>query len=276
MNKKSSSVGRADYDTHVHTTFSPDGQSPIEDYIAAIDSGRARGIGFTEHLDFLPECGAYRYLDTDNYFKKIQRYREMGYELYAGAEVDYAESVGQEILDTLEQKHFDYTICSIHMINGFSISDGRHTEAFAEVESARDIVEKYYRELISGIRVKEFDVIGHIGIFKRGLEKDHFEKNGLKGRLDELNDETARICAASGKILEVNSSGLFSTIEAPLPDSDFLKAYFQYGGRTVSMGSDAHNVANLCRGFEKVAEILKAVGFKYTFLPWDRENGIKL
>ena len=86
------------FDTHVHSKFSPDGNSDIEEYMTLIDEGKLQGIGFAEHLDFLPECGAYGFLDYNAFINKINSFKEKGYEIFAGAEIDYAKSVEDAIL----------------------------------------------------------------------------------------------------------------------------------------------------------------------------------
>ena len=168
------------YDTHVHSTFSPDAVSTIEDYARLIDDKKFSGIGFTEHLDFLPECGAYRNLDYNSYVNTVKAYRNRGYEFYAGAEVDYAKQVEEEIKENLRQNHYDYTICSVHMIDGISISDGKNTERFRDVAVLKDTAEKYYNEVNFSIKASMFDVIGHINIYKRYLTDEFFSSKALR------------------------------------------------------------------------------------------------
>jgi histidinol-phosphatase (PHP family) len=115
-------------------------------------------------------------------------------------------------------------------------------------------------------------VIGHIGVYKRYLGRDFFTKGPLASCIKEVEDELARLCANSDKIIEVNSSGLFSPFSAAVPDTGFLKAYYRYGGRNISAGSDAHCARDVGRGIEAVHDLLRETGFKHTLLPWDREH----
>lgn len=264
------------YDMHIHSVFSPDAVSTAGEYAALIDRGVAAAAGFAEHLDFLPECGAYGFLDYSSYIGSINEYKQMGYDFYAGAEVDYAKSVEDEITGFLSRQRFDFTICSVHMINGISISDGRNTAVFLDPDAGMDILEKYYYEVSAGLKVSQFDAVGHIGIYGRYLEPGFFDAMSYKNKLNEMNNELARECARSGKIIEVNSSGLFSPCKSTIPSADFLKSYFEYGGIKVCMGSDSHVSHNLARGFDTVISILKAIGFHREYLPWDPEKPVLL
>jgi histidinol-phosphatase (PHP family) len=119
-------------------------------------------------------------------------------------------------------------------------------------------------------------VIGHIGVYKRYLG-DIFHGDGkIQAFVEEAEYEMARLCAQSDMILEVNTSGLFAPLAQTLPDGAFLKQYYNFGGRTVCIGSDAHTSADAGRGIDKAYDLIQQTGFKYITLPWDRENPIGL
>ena len=89
-------------------------------------------------------------------------------------------------------------------------------------------------------------------------------------------ERTARLCAESGKVIEVNTSGLFSPAKRTMPGVDFLKAYRAYGGERICLSSDAHDVRNLNQGFCQAAELLRSLGYRYLFYPWDKAHGVPL
>lgn len=255
-----------DYDCHVHSTFSPDGSSNIGEYCRWVDEGKLGTVGFAEHLDFLPVCGAYGFLNYKEYINAIQRFRDKGYDFYAGAEVDYVKRVEEDIKKRLAQEQYDFTICSIHTVNERSVSD-REIDYFYDRSSFLSLLEGYYSELKWGLAVEEFDVIGHIGVYRRYLEDSFYDVN-LRKLIEDFEFETARLCAQSHKIVEVNSSGLFATMASSVPDLSFLNNYYALGGRRVCMSSDAHNAQNAGRGFDRIRELLLQVGFEYLHLPW--------
>jgi histidinol-phosphatase (PHP family) len=264
------------YDTHVHSKFSSDGISDIKEYINLFDEGKIDKLGLAEHRDFLPCCGAYGFLNFEDYYNTVRAYREKGYEIYAGAEIDYARKVQDEIISTLEHETYDYTICSIHMIDEVSVSDKKNTGYLMELKEFGKLLESYYYELESSIKADKFDVIAHIGVYKRYIPEEFFVKNSYVNIIIELEHELAKLCADSGHIIEVNTSGLFSPHSSPLPGSTFLKEYYRHGGRKISIGSDAHDVRAVARGFSEAESVLRNIGFKYVCLPWDKKNLVSL
>lgn len=267
---------RAYYDSHIHSTFSCDGKSAVEEYSALIDAGILQGIGFAEHVDLMPECGSYEFLDHGQYLKEIQHFRDRGYEFYAGGEVDYAKKAEQEIKEHLKRYRYAFTICSVHMIDGVSISDRVFIPSLKDRNELMCIIEKYYSELKLSLNAGIFDVIGHIGVYKRHLGDIFHGNSKIKGYVKEAEYEMARICAQSDMILEVNTSGLFSPLAQTLPGEAFLKLYYYFGGRTVCIGSDAHTSADAGKGIETAYSILQQTGFDYITLPWDRENPVRI
>lgn len=260
------------YDTHVHTTFSADGVSNLDDYALPVREGIIKGIGFAEHIDFLPECGSYGFLDPAVYLKAVEDYRRKGYEFYAGAEIDYAKQVEADILENLTKYNYAYTICSVHMVDHISISDRVNLPAITDRQLLRDLTLSYYKEIEWCLKVPEFDVIGHIGVYRRYLGQNFYKDDKLMKEIKELEGEIALLCAKSDKIVEINTSGLYSPLSATVPDASFLKDYYRYGGRNVSVGSDAHFAGHIGRGFETAFELLRKTGFRYVMLPWDREK----
>ncbi len=264
------------YDTHIHSTFSHDGISKLEEYKNVIDKGIVKGIGFTEHRDFMPGCGGYGTFQYQSYAAAIKAFRENGYEFHSGAEIDYAKQVEEEIFAALARESYEYIICSVHTIDGVSLSVKGAMEGFNGLEGSAAVLDRYYSEVNHSLRVEQFDVIGHIGIYRRYLEKDYLDKSSLYAGIAEMENELAKACAVSDKIIEVNSSGLFSQSESLYASETFLRTYFMHGGRMISLGSDAHRADDVAKGFTGAIKTLLEIGFQYLYLPWDRENPIKI
>jgi Histidinol phosphatase and related hydrolases of the PHP family len=207
---------------------------------------------------------------------EVKALRDRGYEFYAGCEVDYNKKAEKEILEHLEKHKYAFVMCSIHMVEGLSISNRTYVPSINDLNKLLDIIAKYYEEFKWSLGVEAFEVIGHVSVFKRYLREAFLNSDAMKRLVNEAEHEIARISAQSGKILEINSSGLFSPLGAPLPDRSFLAMYHEFGGRLVCAGSDAHNMADAGRGMAEVHDILREAGFKYVALPWDREHPVTL
>lgn len=260
------------FDMHVHSTFSADGISEFKEYAVLMDGGGIEAIGFTEHVDFLPECGSYDFFNYKQYITSLNKYGDSGYRFHAGAEIDYAKRIETDILEHLNKNKYEYTICSVHMINGLSVSNSSDLHSVNSKEQMGDILDRYYSEVAASLEVEEFDVIGHFGVYKRYLGEDFFNNNGFSSLINEMDIEIAGMCVQKGKTIEVNSSGLFSPINSTIPGPDFLKMYYDKGGRQVTIGSDAHCAEHAARGFDNVKSILKSIGFDYVILPWNKQE----
>ena len=264
------------YDTHVHSTFSHDGKSTFDEYATAMAEKRVKGIGFTEHLDFAPEAAGYGRFKYEMYKKALNEYRDMGYEFYGGIELGYFAYAEEETLAGIRDKQFDYIIGAVHRVDGQSMSTKRFRDF---IESSGDYISKiehYYQSVSRSIRFRPFDVIAHIGVYKGFLTEENRNSNRLVTLVEEMENEVASECAASGKIVEVNTSRLHSALGETIPGRSFLESYYKKGGRLISIASDAHSAMNLARGFETAAALLENIGYKYITLPWDREHPVRI
>lgn len=265
----------ARFDTHVHTRFSPDGRSSMGDYARRVDAGEADGIGFSEHYEFWPASDACGFLDERAYLAEVAGWRDRGYRFFAGVEVDFMEPYEGAIRDHLGRFAFDFVIGSVHNLPSVSVS-GRDTSAFEDDGAFDRVLTEYGRAFTASLVLEEFDVLGHPGVFLRHFGPEFFVGRPWAGRLRDLEDDLARKVARSDKLLEVNTSGLFSARKAPCAGPFFLERYRAHGGRTVTLASDAHEAAHLRRGFPEAAALLGSLGFDRVYLPWDRENPVPL
>jgi histidinol-phosphatase (PHP family) len=263
------------FDSHVHSRHSPDGKDDLAAFAARVDAGIADGIGFAEHYDFLPVCGAWNYLDENRYLADVASWVDRGYAFFAGVEVDYSRRVEDQIRAKLEQFRFDFVIGSIHTLESGSVSD-RNIEHFHDDAAFDRILTEYEQEFTASLAIPEFDVIGHAGVFQRYLDAGFFAGKPWKARIRDLEETLAGRAAVSGKLLEVNTSGLFSALRQSCATPFFLERYRDHGGREITLASDSHAASHLRRGFTEVAPLLLALGFGQIHLPWDREHPVPL
>jgi histidinol-phosphatase (PHP family) len=263
------------FDSHVHSRHSPDGKDTLAAFAACVDDGVADGIGFAEHYDFLPVCGAWNYLDESRYLADIADWVGRGYAFFAGVEVDYCRQVEDDIRLKLNQHRFDFVIGSIHTLDSGSVSD-RNIDHFHDDAIFDRMLDDYAVEFTASLAMAEIDVIGHAGVFQRYLDAAFFAGKPWQARIRDLEDELSARAAGSGKLLEVNTSGLFSVLRQPCATPFFLERYRAHGGREITLASDSHAAAHLRRGFVEVAPLLTSLGFAQIHLPWDREHPVPL
>lgn len=264
------------FDMHVHSIFSHDGKSTPAEYAAAMESTGMQAVGFTEHVDFMPDCDGYEGFDFAGYFGCISECKAQGLPFYTGAEIDYAPQVESQITQTLEQWPFDYTIGSVHVLPLMSISTRRNIHRFTDAAVFLQVLEQYYHQVRCSLAYPHVDGLAHIGIFKRFLEPDFLQHTPARSSMLELEYELAKACAYSDKLVEVNTSGLFSEYGATLPDEGFLHWYIELGGSRVCLGSDAHRSEDMGRGFVRACDMLERLGIGYIYAPWNREHPVSL
>lgn len=263
------------FDSHVHSRHSPDGKDDLAAFAGRVDEGVADGIGFAEHYDFLPSCGAWNYLNEERYLADVAGWVDRGYAFFAGVEVDYCRQVEDDIRRKLQQFRFDFVIGSIHTLDSGTVSD-RIIDHFHDDTIFDRMLSEYAAAFTASLAVPEFDVIGHAGVFQRYLGDEFFAAKPWKARIRDLEEDLAARAARSGKLLEVNTSGLFSALRQPCATPFFLERYRDHGGREITLASDSHAAAHLRRGFAEVAPLLVSLGFSLIHLPWDRDHPVPL
>ena len=97
-----------------------------------------------------------------------------------------------------------------------------------------------------------------------------------KDTIEKREDEVAKACANSSKIIEVNTSGLDQLGQCTMPTYDFLKKYKVYGGELICLSSDAHELGKVNANFAETAKKLKEMGFSKLYVPWDKERPVNL
>ena len=276
-------MARYDYiDIHVHTDYSAfDCECPMESYLKLVEDGTARGVGFADHIHPVHEQWAARYgedrqpFDGDGYTADIMAAKGRGLNVYQGIEVTYEKGAYDFTVKRLADNPYDYFIGSAHSFDGMWVSRDYHANMYAG--KAFDwVVNGYYDAILDVVAVPAFDVVGHIGVYKRYLPAGHRLMRYGAALIAEREDQVARVCAQSGKIVEVNTSGFGAPSQKSMPSDDFLRMYKRHGGERVCLASDCHDVSKLNQGFDEAADMLRAIGFAYIYYPWDAENPVKL
>ena len=80
---------------------------------------------------------------------------------------------------------------------------------------------------------------------------------------EDIIHETLKTLVETGKGLEVNTSGYRQGLGKTIPVLRIIRDYYQLGGRVVTLGSDAHQAADLAADFDVAMDILTGVGFRY-------------
>ena len=232
------------FDCHTHTKFSADSEMLASD---AINRAKNLNIGiiFTEHFDYdVP--GEYDFtFDPKKYFDEYKNLR--GEKIRLGVEVGLRKSARKINKNFIDSADFDLVIGSIHLVDDFDI----YYPEFFEGKDKNTAYKKYFAAMIEEAAVEDFDVLGHIDYICRSApyENPALDYENFKSEIDEV----LKIIVEREKILELNTRRLDkkSVFEELLP---IYRKYKTFGGKFITIGSDAHKVENVGKNFQTALE----------------------
>ena len=239
-------------DQHLHTTHSPDGKNTPEEMIARAREMKLSGVTFTDH------CETDRYF-THGYFRSVPRAYAAIRALRESAdavEVRVGIEIGQPrcdlpLCDRLVTEHaYDLTLVSVHRL----MNTADFYTLSADPKSAESMMKRYFAELERIIAWGRFDVLAHLTYPLRLIEQVRKLKIHPDVYRDAL-DRVLRAAAQSEKGIEVNTQNMI------LPDAEILARFRAFGGRYITLGSDAHSADAIGNRFPEAVSVIRTAGF---------------
>jgi histidinol-phosphatase (PHP family) len=249
-----STAGMCDY--HVHTRFS-DGADGISACVErALELGLPE-LGFAEHFTpaYLADSACCPREDFGQYVAAVRSAaaRYPGIRLLCGVEADYVPGAAEEILELLAAYPFDYALCAVHFVDGFSF-DESHNRTAAGWRDVDRVWRRYYETLVDAAKTGAFDVVAHLDLPKKWGFRP-------RGDMGDLELEVIRAIAAAGMALEVNTAGLDRhPIGEPYPSLSLLERA-RVAGVAVTFGSDAHAAAEVGAHLAEARAWAQAAGY---------------
>ncbi len=244
-------------DLHIHTNFSPDSFLGPEEacYIAT-----ARGlkvIGFADHAEFINEDEAYivDHYDGNKIFKEIERLRKLyegRLEILFGVEVGYIPGMEKDIKKFLDSCPLDYAIGAVHYVNGTLVSKWTRDR-----ERTGESFLPYFQTVLAAARSGLFEILGHLDYVRKYMDAP---RNYNHAEYAEIIDEILKVCAESGVVVELNTSGWRHMTDEPYPGKAVLTSFKRMGGK-VTVSSDAHQTTEIAYANRKAKKLLESVGF---------------
>lgn len=253
-------------DFHMHSSFSGDSDTPMEEMIQkGIELGLTH-MCFTEHNDFdFPVCdetpaGTFE-LNVDAYLYDLLKYREKyknKVNILFGIELGLQPQIMRQNSILTKSYDFDFIIGSSHVCN----QKDPYYPPFYEGRSEEEAYREYFDSILENIKkFSNFDVYGHLDyVVRYGPNKD---QNYSYAKYQDIIDPILKLLIDKGKGLEINTGGLKSGLKELHPCTDILKRYRELGGEIITIGSDAHTPAVLTAHFNRAYDVLKECGFQY-------------
>jgi histidinol-phosphatase (PHP family) len=220
----------------------------------------------TEHYDLLDsELCERGILGLRRYFADVSKYKADFPELkiLTGLEVGEPHIVLDHVQRLFSMCQPEFLIGSLHVLR-----DGTKVSLRIDGIPSADHVRNYYTENLEMVTMGCFDMLGHLGVYKRGLYTDCMpDESFVYCIIDEIFREMIRKNIA----LEINYSGLKAFMRQIIPDPTLLRRYLRLGGEQIAIGSDAHYIEHFDCFYDKTIEILREVGFTGIYYFEDRE-----
>lgn len=253
-------------DYHLHTSFSGDSTTPMEDMILkAIELGLT-SMCFTEHMDMdyvyvKPEEKGMFELNTDSYLYELANLKEKysgKIQLLFGVELGVQPHLRRELAVYAKSFEFDFIIASSHLCN----RKDPYYPYFYENRTDEDAYREYFSSILDNLKAfSNFDVYGHLDyVVRYGKTKDaDYSYEQYKDILDKILETLIE----KEKGLELNTGAISYGLRDLNPCTGILKRYRELGGEIITVGSDAHEPGAIARGFAQAADVLTACGFQY-------------
>ena len=262
------------YDTHMHSSFSTDSDTPAQTMVTQALDLNLRGICFTDHMDldyppfYFPEDPSAFAADPDEVLQEIRRLREQfgasdpEFHIGFGLEFGMQPHLGARFSDIANRLPLDFVIASQHLVGGL---DPYYPEVW-EGHTTDNLIRAYYEEMLSNLKtMDQWDTLAHLDYIIRyiphrgSLLFDSYEA------FPDLIDEILLYVISCGKCLEVNTAGYKYGLGQPNPAPSILRRYYELGGRRITIGADAHAPEHIAIGFDEVRKLLLSIGYeRYT------------
>jgi histidinol-phosphatase (PHP family) len=248
------------YDYHIHSHFSEDSSSEMEDMVKGAILQGAKEICFTEHKEFDYPVDELEFeLDLLKYEKKFYELREKymdRIDMKIGLELGLQKHILKECGEFVKKFPFDFVIASQHCMDKKDLYYMK-----LEEKNVKGAFDTYFEELYYDIRnFQDFDVIGHLDLIRRYTKEA--QEYDISKSYQEI-EEILRYLIDIGKGIEVNTGGLYYSSKLLNPSVDIIKMYKSLGGEIITFGSDAHKPDRILGYYKETMEILKTIGFKY-------------
>jgi histidinol-phosphatase (PHP family) len=260
-------------DCHIHTARCGHGSGSVGECAEQALSLGLVSIAVTEHLALPDDLDPLRRLSMppdsmDDYLAEVQAVRDAypQLEIVTGLEVDYLpgreEQTAAAIGDARRRAGGPTLILgSVHFLGDWAFDDPHCMDEWDHHDVAQAWID-YFDVWTSAVRSGMFDVMAHPDLIKK------FGHRPLLEPVD-LYTDAARAAADSGVVIEVSSAGLRKPVGELYPGPALLSS-FHAAGVPATVGSDAHQPAEVGYRIDAAYDALSAVGYQHVVYADDR------
>ena len=253
-------------DCHVHTSFSTDSNSPMEQMLQKAIQLGLKTICFTDHMDFdYPSKIDTEFLfNMNDYQKQIVTLKEKYHnkiQLLMGIELGLQPHLNERLSSFVRTYPFDFIIGSSHVVQNLD----PYYPSYWDNRTVFDGIFAYYQTIIDNCKAFQgFHSYGHLDYIIRYVPSNKTESASFSYKdYSDLIDTALRTIIYYGKALEINTAGYKYGLGHPNPHPDIIRRYKELGGELITIGSDAHSPEHIGSYFSQVEALLTTIGFRY-------------
>lgn len=252
--------------THTHTCFTNHGEGTVEELVSAAEAAGISTIAVTEHFPMTDAFDPRHYIAMPasrmtEYLDAIKQAREdhPQLDIIIGCELDWLGVDEDRTLTDEDFAPFELILGSVHFVDRWPFDDPAQRGRWDEV-GPDDIWRRYFEVWCEAVTSKApFHVMAHPDLAK---------KFGFYPSFDPqvLYDQAAEACAASGRMIEVNTSGEYYACKEMFPAPALLEAFCR-AGVPCTVGTDAHKPEHVARGIEEAYRLMYKAGYRTVTVP---------
>ncbi|TXJ39430.1 histidinol-phosphatase [Brachyspira pilosicoli] len=251
---------------HTHTAYC-DGKNTIEENILYAIDKNFISLGFSGHSYLQFDKAAMSRENTIKYLEDIKKFKEIyknKIQIYSGIEADYYSNLNK---NTDKEMMLDYRIGSVHFIkddenNYFSIDASKENfvNTLKHFGNIKEVVLRYYNNLIDMINTQKPDIIGHLDLIRKyNFNKEYFTEEE-DWYIEKLN-EVLEVIKKSSSIVEINTKKMNKdNLNAHYPNTDTIKKLLKLN-IPIIINTDAHSANSLDYFYYEMVEKLKTFGY---------------
>ena len=249
-------------DTHTHTSFSTDSDTPARRQIEEAIRLGLKEYYITDHydLDFPGEPGAFLF-DLPEYFRALSALSEEYQDrirVRVGIELGLQPRLSRDPAEIVSSYPFDYVIGSTHVVDQM---DPYYPDYWKGKTEEAGLL-RYFEDVLANVRTYDcFDSCGHLDYIVRYLPSRR--PVDLMGEYGDILDEILRVLIDRSKALECNTAGFKYGLGHPNPHEEIIRRYLELGGDMITIGSDGHRPEHLAYDFSMLPEFLRKLGCRY-------------
>lgn len=259
------------YDCHCHSNHSRDSKVSVREIAENAVKLGFSGVTVTDHYNPLaanepPERQTCDPTNCEQSFEDILAVREQyrgQIDVLCGVEIGSCFRHADSCARLLHNEYVDEVIGSVHGIKPiFNNGEERGHSPFLDYPTEPDrLVEAYLCDVFRNAVFCDVDVIGHVTYLQRYIIKDGKVLFNVKKFIDACGD-IMHAAISRSKAIEINAKSIQMCRDVPFTELEFFKMYRGMGGELVTIGSDAHTLADFAYA-EAARDILEAAGFRH-------------